>query len=257
MLSFDLYASRTTAASSAISLTCGLWFSLATARHNTHHVVTNEVANDPDIKTTPFLHFAQQFPDLAARLRKYPRIVSYQYAYYLPFIAVLDLYWRFESIQYLVRHYGTLWRRTFTLVLHYMLLAYVWSCCGIWPLIAATLLRGFATALIVFATHYSEERIRPEDAQHMSLLEQTVRTSRNITGNAVLHFLAGNISYQIEHHLFPMLPRSNLPVIQPRVRALCAKHQLPYNQDTLVDCTLRAVRSLHPVNALSLLHSLN
>lgn len=164
------------------------------ARHNTHHVVTNEVANDPDIKTTPFLHFAQQFPDLATRLQRYPRIVSYQYAYYLPFITILDLYWRFESVQYMLRHFRTLWPRSILLALHYSMLAYIYSVCGAWPIIAASMLRGFGTAVIVFATHYSEERIRPEEAMSMSLLEQTVRTSRNITGPTILHFLSGYIS---------------------------------------------------------------
>lgn len=38
----------------------------------------------------------------------------------------------------------------------------------------------------------------------------------------------GGLNYQIEHHLFPSMPRHNYRKIAGRVRALCAKHDLPY-----------------------------
>jgi linoleoyl-CoA desaturase len=41
--------------------------------------------------------------------------------------------------------------------------------------------------------------------------------------------LSGNLSHQIEHHLFPDMPSNRYPEIAPRVRALAARYQLPYN----------------------------
>jgi fatty acid desaturase len=41
--------------------------------------------------------------------------------------------------------------------------------------------------------------------------------------------MSGNLSHQIEHHLFPDLPASRYPEMAAEVRALCEKHGLPYN----------------------------
>ncbi|MBL1078668.1 acyl-CoA desaturase [Nocardia sp. 2] len=53
--------------------------------------------------------------------------------------------------------------------------------------------------------------------------------SANITGGKLFHVMSGNLSHQIEHHLFPDLPANRYPEIAPEVKALCEKHGLPYN----------------------------
>jgi linoleoyl-CoA desaturase len=53
--------------------------------------------------------------------------------------------------------------------------------------------------------------------------------SANITGSKLFHILSGNLSHQIEHHLFPDLPARRYPEIAPHVRAICEKYGLPYN----------------------------
>jgi linoleoyl-CoA desaturase len=45
--------------------------------------------------------------------------------------------------------------------------------------------------------------------------------------------MSGNLSHQIEHHLFPDLPARRYPEIAPEVRALCEKYGLPYNTGRL------------------------
>jgi linoleoyl-CoA desaturase len=57
--------------------------------------------------------------------------------------------------------------------------------------------------------------------------------SANITGSKLFHILSGNLSHQIEHHLFPDLPARRYPEIAPQVRALCEKYGLPYNTGPL------------------------
>ncbi len=53
--------------------------------------------------------------------------------------------------------------------------------------------------------------------------------SANITGGKLFHILSGNLSHQIEHHLFPDLPARRYPQIAGEVQALCEKYGLPYN----------------------------
>jgi linoleoyl-CoA desaturase len=52
--------------------------------------------------------------------------------------------------------------------------------------------------------------------------------SANFDSGPALGFMSGNLSYQIEHHLYPDLPSNRLAEISVRVRALCEKYDLPY-----------------------------
>ncbi len=51
----------------------------------------------------------------------------------------------------------------------------------------------------------------------------------NIEGRWLFHFLSGNLSFQVEHHLFPDMPSSRYAEVAPRVREVCARYRLPYN----------------------------
>ena len=53
--------------------------------------------------------------------------------------------------------------------------------------------------------------------------------SSNIKGNKWFHILTGNLSHQIEHHIFPDMPASHYARIAPQVKAICHKYDLPYN----------------------------
>ena len=64
--------------------------------------------------------------------------------------------------------------------------------------------------------------------------------SANIDGPPLLHLLTGNLSHQIEHHLFPDLPSNRYAEIAPRVRALCERFGLPYNSASLPRQAARA-----------------
>ena len=59
-------------------------------------------------------------------------------------------------------------------------------------------------------------------------LHRQVLTSRNVRGGWLTDFALGGLNYQIEHHLFPSMPRPNLRRAQPLVAAFCTEHGLPY-----------------------------
>jgi linoleoyl-CoA desaturase len=58
--------------------------------------------------------------------------------------------------------------------------------------------------------------------------------SSNIDSGPVTAFMTGNLSYQIEHHLFPDQPSNRLAQISVRVRPLCDKYDLPYTTGPLL-----------------------
>ena len=55
----------------------------------------------------------------------------------------------------------------------------------------------------------------------------------NIDGRPLFHFLSGNLSFQIEHHVFPDMPSSRYADVAPRVREICERYGLPYNTGPL------------------------
>jgi fatty acid desaturase len=66
----------------------------------------------------------------------------------------------------------------------------------------------------------------------------------NVEKSLFNDWFTGHLNFQIEHHLFPTMPRHNLYKIQPQVRALCAKHRIPYKLKSLPEAFGDIVRSL-------------
>ncbi|KAA8525157.1 hypothetical protein F0562_006979 [Nyssa sinensis] len=66
------------------------------------------------------------------------------------------------------------------------------------------------------------------DLQHMPFFAQTTG-SLDIMCSSWMDWFHGGLQFQIEHHLFPRLPRCQLRKISPFVKELCKKHNLPYN----------------------------
>jgi fatty acid desaturase len=85
--------------------------------------------------------------------------------------------------------------------------------------------------------------------EELDFLRRQVLTSRNVVGSRLVDFVLGGLNYQIEHHLFPNMPRPNLRRAQPLIRAFCQDHDLPYAEATMFGSYAQAVRHLHAVGA--------
>jgi fatty acid desaturase len=87
--------------------------------------------------------------------------------------------------------------------------------------------------------------LRKEDKY--DFLRRQVLTSRNIRGGWFTDLLLGGLNYQIEHHLFPSMPRPSLRRSQPLISEFCQQYGLPYCQTSLVGSYAQALRYLHAV----------
>jgi linoleoyl-CoA desaturase len=102
----------------------------------------------------------------------------------------------------------------------------------------ANLTRNVWSHTIIFCGHFPEgtEVFTEEQLEDETRGEWYVRQllgSANIDGGPLLHIMSGNLSHQIEHHLFPDLPSNRYAEIAPRVRDLCKRFNLPYNTGPL------------------------
>lgn len=84
-----------------------------------------------------------------------------------------------------------------------------------------------------------------EEPAGMGSARRQVVTSRNIRGGRLTDFSPGGLDYQIEHHLFPSMPRPNLRHAQRLVRAFCLESGLGYSEASLVGSFTDILRHLH------------
>jgi fatty acid desaturase len=104
--------------------------------------------------------------------------------------------------------------------------------------VAANLMRNTWSYMIIFCGHFpsgvavfTEEDVESETRG--GFLARQLLASCNIEGGSLFQVLSGNLSFQIEHHLFPDLPSNRYAEVAPRVRAIAARYGLPYNSGSL------------------------
>jgi fatty acid desaturase len=84
--------------------------------------------------------------------------------------------------------------------------------------------------------------LSPDDRS--DFLRRQVLTSRNVRGGWLTDLALGGLNYQIEHHLFPSMPRPALGRSQPLIMEFCRQHELPYCEASLVGSYAQALRYL-------------
>ena len=102
----------------------------------------------------------------------------------------------------------------------------------------ANLARNLWAFTIIFCGHFPEgtQEFTEEEAENETRGEWYYRQllgSANLTGGKLFHILAGNLSYQIEHHLFPDLPAHRYAEISLEVSEICERYGIPYNTGPL------------------------
>ncbi|RZQ64865.1 fatty acid desaturase family protein [Amycolatopsis suaedae] len=102
----------------------------------------------------------------------------------------------------------------------------------------ANLTRNLWAFAIIFCGHFPAdvESFTEEETERETRGQWYLRQilgSANISGGPLFHILSGNLSHQIEHHLFPDIPAYRYPKIAPEVREICERYGLPYNTGPL------------------------
>ncbi|TNM46132.1 acyl-CoA desaturase [Nocardioides albidus] len=98
----------------------------------------------------------------------------------------------------------------------------------------ANVVRNVWAYAIIFCGHFPDQAytFTEEEAADESMGAWYVRQligAANIEGGDTFHLMSGNLSFQVEHHLFPDMPSSRYKEIAPRVKDICDRYELPYN----------------------------
>jgi fatty acid desaturase len=228
----------------AIGLSYGWWVD----KHNRHHAHPNTEGADPDIAVGALAFTAGQ----ARSGRGLARLVfRYQAYLFFPLLLLEGVNLHVASVQALTRRSAR--RRSWEWVL------ITAHCVGYLTAVFLVLSPARAVVFIIvqqglfglylgcsFAPNHKGMPIL-DGADQSDFLRRQVLTSRNVHGGWLTDFALGGLNYQIEHHLFPSMPRPNLRRSQALIEAFCQQRGVPYCQASLVGSYAQAVRHLNAV----------
>ncbi|ATB42082.1 LINOLEOYL-CoA DESATURASE (DELTA(6)-DESATURASE) [Cystobacter fuscus] len=127
--------------------------------------------------------------------------------------------------------------------LRFVLLPALFAPLGAWAVfsvfansVLAELLTNIQSFMLIAPNHAGDDLYRFQgrsDSHATFAVRQVVGSANYATGSDGIDFLQGFLNYQIEHHLWPTLPMRKYQQAQPRVKALCEKHGVPYVQESI------------------------
>ena len=219
-------------------------------KHNRHHANPNHVDLDPDIDL-PLIAFS---PAQAAEKRGLARLITrYQVWCAVPLLTLVASGQRLSSFQFLVRGRSRYRRwELAALVGHVALYVGVpLAVLGPWSTLLFIVVQQACTGLylgLVFAPNHKGMALA-DGTTRLDFLRSQVLTSRNVRPNPLVDWWYGGLNYQIEHHLFPALPRTQLRAARPIIRAFCQEQGIAYHETSVVGSYREILGYLHAVGA--------
>jgi fatty acid desaturase len=232
------------------NLLVGISFGWWVPKHNAHHTNPNDEELDPDIGIAALAFTAAQARGKHGLARMLARSQAYLF---FPLLLLEAGHLHVASVKAITRGRGRANATEALLLLVHLagyLTALVLVLTPVQALAFVVVQQGLFGLYLgcSFAPNHKGMPTLTE-ADQLDFLRRQVLTSRNVAGSRLVDWLLGGLNYQIEHHLFPTMPRPNLRRAQPLVRAFCHHHDLPYTEATLVGSYAEALRHLHAVGA--------
>ncbi|HET6354949.1 acyl-CoA desaturase [Streptomyces sp.] len=225
-------------------------------KHNRHHANPNHMDKDPDVATDVLVFTQQQARGRAGFLGWLTR---HQAWLFLPLTTLEGIALKIYGFRAVFsKEAGARQSGRERAVEGLLLLAHVTAYA---TLLLTTMPLGHAVVFallhqmllglhlgLAFAPNHKGMEVPDEGSgERWGHLRRQVLTSRNIRGNPVTDWFLGGLNYQIEHHLFPSMPRPHLRLAQPLVRAHCRSLGVSYTETGLVESYRQALTHLHEV----------
>jgi fatty acid desaturase len=233
------------------NLLVGISFDWWVGKHNRHHSNPNHEDLDPDISITALAFTADQASSKNGLVRL---IARYQGWLFFPLLLLEAAHLHLASAKAIIRGGHARANLVEGLLLLIHVSAYLVALLAVLSPLQAVVFLAVQQGLFglylgcAFAPNHKGMPTLT-DADQLDFLRRQVLTSRNVAGSRPVDFLLGGLNYQIEHHLFPNMPRPNLRRAQPLIRAFCHQHGLPYAEASLFGSYAEALRHLHAVGA--------
>ena len=220
-------------------------------KHNRHHAHPNDMERDRDVDL-PFLAFTE-----ATAISKkgiYRLVVRYQAFCMYPLMLVEALSLRMDGLQYLVRRSNVryLFAESACAVLHVTVyFGALFYLLNPWHAALFILVHQCVTGFYmasVFVPNHKGMLMLSQDSK-LDFLRQQVLSARNIKSNLFTDFMYGGLNQQVEHHLFPIMPRNKLRRAHKLVFSFCRERNIPCHETGVLQSQKEILQHLHQVSA--------
>uniref|UniRef100_A0AC35U4P7 FA_desaturase domain-containing protein n=1 Tax=Rhabditophanes sp. KR3021 TaxID=114890 RepID=A0AC35U4P7_9BILA len=213
-------------------------------QHNIHHAATNVVGRDGDLDLMPLWATVATDLKVMDMASWVSNMLPYQHLYWAFGLPFLRLSWLMQSITFVVGMPNNFYRvyrekavyEQIGLSGHWLVYAIQLYCLPDLEtrfiyFMVSQLTGGILLAHVVTYNHYSMEKFKYTDRILEVYACLQLYTTRNMRPGTFIDWLWGGLNYQIEHHLFPTMPRHNLNAVMPLVKKFCAENDIPYMVD--------------------------
>ncbi|MEV0084690.1 acyl-CoA desaturase [Saccharopolyspora sp. NPDC050642] len=228
----------------------GISYGWWVGKHRRHHANPNHEDADPDIDIQSLAFTAEQSRTKRGALRW---MAKYQAFLFFPLLMLEGIVLHVRSIRAVLRREVKAHRVEAALLAAHVVGYLVVVFLVLSPLKAVAFIAvhqglwGVYMGCAFAPNHKGMPTLSAADK--LDFLRKQVLTSRNVRGGRFVDFLLGGLNYQIEHHLFPSMPRPNLRHAQPLVRQFCTSRGVSYSQCGLFHSYALVLRHLHAVGA--------
>jgi fatty acid desaturase len=205
------------------------------SKHSRHHGAPNQLGKDPDID----IGVVAFTPEHAGRRKGFQAWLTRRQGWlFFPLLTLEGLSLYVASIQHLFRRGTSTVERIEAAIVVTRIAGYLTVLFLVLPLGKAGAFLGLQLAVFgvclggSFAPNHKGMPLVPK-TMRLDFLRRQVLMSRNIRGGVFTDFALGGLNYQIEHHLFPSMPRPTLRKVQPIVREYCELHGVKYTEVSL------------------------
>ena len=222
-------------------------FSWWVDKHNRHHLNPNQMGADGDIDVSVLAFTEDQARSKQGILRL---LVRHQAILFFPITLLAFLSFRFGGLGFMIRGGKVKYlflESLFVVVNTIVYLGLIYYFLGPWNGTYFLLVHQAVTGFFIanaFAPNHKGMPVVDEDASLDFLTHQTI-TTRNIKPNPVVGFLYGGLNYQIEHHLFPNMPRNNLGKARKVVKDFCYQHSVSYHETSVIGSNIEIIKCLN------------
>ncbi|KCV70459.1 hypothetical protein H696_02800 [Fonticula alba] len=226
-------------------------------KHNTHHAIPNVHKADPDVDLMPLLAWSEHALEafVEGDVQGMSKIlIDHQNFFYPLLLSFARLSWAIQSVIYVqtaadVPNRGLealgLLGHWALLIIFSVLLTGPWRALIIF--MVSNVACGLLLASVFSLNHNGMPILDAEENRSYDFFTRQIITGRDVHPSVFNTWFTGGLNYQIEHHLFPSIPRHNFHRIQPRVAELCRKYNVPYHTAGLISGTVEVFKRLAEV----------
>uniref|UniRef100_A0A0D6R4V0 Cytochrome b5 heme-binding domain-containing protein n=1 Tax=Araucaria cunninghamii TaxID=56994 RepID=A0A0D6R4V0_ARACU len=227
--------------------------------HNVHHTSVNNLEYDPDLQYVPLYAVSSRFfQGLYSKYYEKPMnfdwlarfLVSYQHWTFYPVMAVARVLLYMHSFTLVFSPKKKVQYRRLEIAalgVFWLWFPFLISCVPTWTERVAFVLVCFAVSGIQhvqFCLNHFSSSVFVGRPRSENWFPEQIAGTLDITCSPWMDWFHGGLQFQVEHHCFPRVPRTNLRKLRDYVKPLCEKHGLPYRSATFWEANVMMIHTL-------------